>query len=245
MDAMSGGAPVIRSPRQRAPGSATGAGWQLSATDLHLFNEGTHRGLADKLGAHPLGEAGTAFAVWAPNARAVSVIGDFNGWDAAAHPLAPRGLIGHLGGRGRRRRPRATSTSTRSPPRAGAVLEKADPFACAAGVPAADRIGRVGPRLRLGRRRWMATRGRRSALDAPISVYEVHLGSWRRAAGRARPASRLRASSPRCSSSTSSDRGFTHVEFLPVMEHPFYGSLGLPDHAATSRRRAATARRRT
>jgi 1,4-alpha-glucan branching enzyme len=183
MDVMSGGAPVTRSPRRRVPDSAAGGTWPLSDADLHLFNEGTHRGLAAKLGAHPLGQRGTAFAVWAPNARAVSAIGDFNGWDPAAHPLHPvassgiwSGIVddaapGHL-------YKYAVTTAS------GTVLEKADPYASASECP--PRTGSLVWDLSYdwGDAEWMSTRAGRSALGAPMAIYEVHLGSWRRPPGR-------------------------------------------------------------
>ena len=210
--------------RLRGPQPATVAPWELSDADIHLFNEGTHRGLAEKLGAHPLGPAGTAFAVWAPSARAVSVIGDFNGWNPAAHPLDPRASSGIWGG----------VVPTAAPGHVykfaivtagGDVLEKADPYALATECP--PRTGSVVWDLSYdwGDGEWMAGRAGRGALDAPVSIYEVHLGSWARSPedpGKLLGYEELAPLLVRHLVET----GFTHVEFLPIMEHPFYGSWG-------------------
>ncbi|HEY4927597.1 MAG TPA: hypothetical protein VIH95_00475, partial [Acidimicrobiales bacterium] len=115
----------------RGPEPPVSAPWELSDEDIYLFNEGTHRRLAEKLGAHQLGQAGTAFAVWAPGARAVSVIGDFNGWELAADPLSPRASsgiwVGVVAGAtaGHIYKYAITTAS-------GERLEKADPYAFAA-----------------------------------------------------------------------------------------------------------------
>jgi 1,4-alpha-glucan branching enzyme len=201
-----------------------GPACMLSEEDLHWFNEGTHRRLGQKLGAHPEPGGGTRFAVWAPNARRVSVVGDFNSWDAGAHALEPRGVSGIWEGT-------VLEASTGQvykfavTTKQGAVLYKADPFARCTEVP--PRTGSVIWDLSYewGDGDWMASRGRRARLDAPISIYEVHLGSWRR--DPAEPGRFLRYDEladpliehvERC--------GFTHIEFLPLMEHPFYGSWG-------------------
>ncbi|HVU60107.1 MAG TPA: 1,4-alpha-glucan branching protein GlgB [Mycobacteriales bacterium] len=203
----------------------------LSDADLFLFNEGTHRRLAEHLGAHRVPgktarskPAGYSFAVWAPNATAVSVIGDFNAWDVAASPLHPRGSSGIWEGvvpTAKKGQIYKYAITTRN----GLVLEKADPFAFATERP--PQTGSVLWDLdhEWHDDEWMATRGRRNALDAPISIYEVHLGSWRR--DPARPSELLsyrEIVEPLIEYVTSA--GFTHVEFLPVMEHPFYGSWG-------------------
>jgi 1,4-alpha-glucan branching enzyme len=195
--------------------------------DLHLFNEGTHRNLAAKLGAHllrDLGRQGTYFAVWAPGARSVSVVGDFNGWDRGANRLRPRGVSGiwegvvPSAGAGDIYKYEITTG-------AGARLQKADPMAFFCEKP--PLTGSIVWPLdyQWGDDEWMATRARRSALDAPVSVYEVHLGSWIRD-----PADPGRLLSygeiaPRLVEHVL-DAGFTHVELMPVMEHPFYGSWG-------------------
>jgi 1,4-alpha-glucan branching enzyme len=194
----------------------------LTDEDVYWFNEGTHRRLADKLGAHQLPDGGARFAVWAPNATRVSVIGDFNSWDAGADPLAARGAsgiwegivpsaaVGHV---------YKFAVTTRQ----GDLRQKADPFALCTEVP--PRTGSVVWDLGFewSDHDWLATRNQRMALDAPMSIYEVHAGSWRRDAaggfmGYAAMAGPLIEHVRRC--------GFTHVEFLPLMEHPFYGSWG-------------------
>jgi len=193
----------------------------ITDDDVHLFNEGTHRGLADKLGAHPLPEGGARFAVWAPNATRVSVIGDFNAWDAAADPLEVRGESGIWKGTvGSAEHGHVYKFAITT--RLGTVLEKADPVGHCTEVP--PRTGSVLWDLSYswGDAEWMKSRGRQMALDAPMSIYELHAGSWRREDGRSLSYTAMAAPLidhvQRC--------GFTHVEFLPLMEHPFYGSWG-------------------
>ena len=198
--------------------------WELTDQDLYLFNEGTHRGLAGKLGAHQLGPAGTAFAVWAPGATGVSVIGDFNGWDAGAHPLEARASSGIWAGIVPGAHPGDVYKYAVSVP-GGAVLEKADPYGFAS--EGAPRTGSVVWDLDYawGDGDWMAGRGARAALDAPVSIYEVHLGSWRRDPGRPGEVLSYEALTPLLVDYLL-ETGFTHVELLPIMEHPFYGSWG-------------------
>jgi 1,4-alpha-glucan branching enzyme len=212
-------------PPSGATAAAAGAEpSSITADDLYLFNEGTHRKLADKLGAHLLAGGGTSFAVWAPNATAVAVIGDFNYWNRKADPLVPRGVSGIWEGVVGTAKPGDIykfAITTRQ----GAVLEKADPFArCAEPAP---RTGSVIWDLTYdwNDAGWMSSRSGHMALGAPMSVYEVHLGSWRRdpsdprrLLGYTEIAEPLVEHVLRC--------GFTHVEFLPLMEHPFYGSWG-------------------
>ncbi|MDR7416663.1 MAG: 1,4-alpha-glucan branching protein GlgB [Armatimonadota bacterium] len=193
----------------------------LTEEDVYLFNEGTHLRAYEKLGAHPV-EGGTYFAVWAPNAQRVSVIGDFNGWDPYRHPLSPRGRSGIWEGfvpgvgPGALYKYRITS-------RHGPVLDKADPFAFRTETPPGT--ASVVWDLTYGWTdgEWMADRAKRNAREAPIAIYEVHLGSWRRGEnGRflsyRELASRL--------APYVQEMEFTHVEFLPVMEHPYDGSWG-------------------
>jgi 1,4-alpha-glucan branching enzyme len=212
---------------QRPPGGAPS--WQLTEHDLYLFNEGTHRQLAKKLGAHlatvaTTGEPAVAFSVWAPSARRVSVIGDFNGWDPCAHPMTPRASSGiwHAVVPGAARGDVYKYAVTTA---GGERLDKADPFAFSCEMP--PRTGSVVWDLAYGwcDGNWMRQRKARMSLNAPVSIYELHLGSWRRPAGRpdellgyAELADLLVEHVTRL--------GFTHVEFLPVMEHPFYGSWG-------------------
>ncbi|MGH8945983.1 MAG: 1,4-alpha-glucan branching protein GlgB [Acidimicrobiia bacterium] len=192
----------------------------LTEDDLYLWNEGTHYRLYDKLGAH-LGPEGTHFAVWAPGADAVSVIGDWNGWDPATHRLSPRGVSGIWEGfipeaeHSQSYKYRIVNGSFQA--------EKADPFGFHHETPphTASKIWDLS--YRWGDTEWMDDRAARNALDSPISVYEMHLGSWRRGPkGRHLTYPELAELLP----GYLNELGFTHVEMLPVMEHPFYGSWG-------------------
>jgi 1,4-alpha-glucan branching enzyme len=198
----------------------------LSEDDVYLFNEGTHSHLAEVLGAHLIaGEPrGTLFAVWAPNATRVCVKGDFNGWDDKANPLRPRGNSGiwegFVPGVGGGARYKFHIVSRHD----GFRVDKADPFALHSEVPPKTASIVWDLDYAWGDADWMAGRAEHNALRAPISIYEMHLGSWMRVPGEGGPltyrdlAARLVEHMTRTS--------FTHVEFLPVMEHPFYGSWG-------------------
>jgi 1,4-alpha-glucan branching enzyme len=196
----------------------------LSEDDLYLFNEGTHRHLGEKLGAHVWPGGGVSFGVWAPNAVRVSVVGDFNYWNRDADPLAPRGSSGIWEGAVSGAAPGHVYKFAITTP-TGAVVEKADPFArCTENPP---KTGSVVWDLDYpwADADWMQSRGTRIGLDAPFSVYEVHLGSWRRdPSDPRRLLSYAEAAEPLIGHMR--DTGFTHVEFLPLMEHPFYGSWG-------------------
>jgi 1,4-alpha-glucan branching enzyme len=198
----------------------------LSADDLHWFNEGTHLDLHEKLGAHPgvvAGKAGVHFGVWAPSAAAISVVGDWNAWDAGAHPLRPSGSSGIWCGFipgveiGQRYKYRVRSRGGRE------VVDKADPFAFHAEVAPGTASIVWDLDFEWKDDTWMRERGRRNAADAPISIYEVHLGSWRRSRDGAMLGYREIAE-PLVDHVRR--MGFTHVEFMPLMEHPFYGSWG-------------------
>ncbi len=194
----------------------------LTADDLYLFAEGTHGRLAEKLGAH-VGPDGTSFSVWAPNAQQVSVIGDFNDWDAESHPLEPvrssgiwSGLVeGALTGQTYKFHIRSRH--------AGYRVDKADPFAFRSETP--PKTGSVVWDLAYDwdDDEWLAGRAKRNELSAPMSIYEVHLGSWRR--GEDGGWLDYRDVAPPLAEHAL-DLGFTHVELLPIMEHPFYGSWG-------------------
>src|SRR5207302_1185330 len=180
-----------------------------------------HLRLQDKLGAHPL-EDGTYFAVWAPDAEFASVLGDFNGWDRDAAPLHPRersgiweGFVPGVG--------HGALYKFHLRGRAGFYADKTDPFASFYEVPPNTASIVWDLDYDWGDREWMTTRAGRNSLDAPMSVYEVHLGSWMRdedgwSLSYRELADRLGDYVERM--------GFTHVEFLPVLEHPFYGSWG-------------------
>ena len=200
----------------------------LTDDDLYLFNEGSHFRLYEKLGAHAMtagGVAGTYFAVWAPDADWVSVIGTFNGWDKGASPLRPRGHSGiwegFFPGVGK-----GTLYKYHIASRYGGYrVDKSDPF---------SRFNEIPPKFASivwdldydwRDREWMAGRRARNALAAPMSTYELHVGSWRRV-----PEAGHRSLSYRELAGTLPEYvarlGFTHVELLPIMDHPFFGSWG-------------------
>ncbi len=199
----------------------------LSEYDLHLLGEGAHFRAYEKMGAHPTvlaGVAGVTFAVWAPNARRVSVVGDFNGWDGRRHPmrLHPGNGIWELFvpglGEG------ALYKFEVLPNGGGLLTLKADPYAFAFEEPprTASRVADLA--YTWGDAEWMAGRARRNALDAPIAIYEVHLGSWRRGDGGERFLSYRELAHQLAAYVL--EMGYTHVELLPITEHPFYGSWG-------------------
>ncbi len=197
--------------------------------DTYLFKEGNHFKLYEKLGAHPgivEGVAGTHFAVWAPNAKQVSVIGNFNHWDRNQHPLAPRwdssgiwqGFIPQVG-RGELYKFYIVSNHNYY------QVEKQDPFAIFNEV--APKTASIIWDLDYSWQdsTWMKERHKYNSLDAPMSIYEMHLGSWKRVVEeKNRPMTyrELAQELPKYIK----ELGFTHVQFLPVMEHPFYGSWG-------------------
>lgn len=204
---------------------------RLSEHDVYLFREGSHGHLQHKLGAHRAevdGHTGVSFAVWAPNAQAVSVIGDFNHWREGRHALVRRedgaGLWeGFVAGVAQGD---AYKYAIRTDD--GRLLEKADPFATFAEVPprSASRVWDLDHAdYRWGDAAWMARRGEANRLDAPIAIYEVHLGSWRRVPGEGHRSLSYREIAPLLVEHVLAT-GFTHVELLPVMEHPFFGSWG-------------------
>jgi len=196
----------------------------LTDHDVYLFREGTHARLYESLGCQ-LNEdrEGARFAVWAPNARSVSVIGDWNSWDPKADPLAQRRDESGIWEGSAPKAARGHAYKYRIVSHAGGhVGEKADPFAFHCEQPPATGSRVWSLEYEWHDRDWMASRRARNALDAPISILEVHAGSWRRRDGAfigyrdlahelAEYVARM---------------GFTHVELLPVTEHPFYGSWG-------------------
>lgn len=200
----------------------------LTEDDLYLFNEGTHFRLYKRLGAHPVSTKegrGTFFAVWAPNAEAVSVMGDFNDWSKDSHNLSPSESSGIWHGfvpgvdKGARYkyhiRSRYNSYS----------VDKADPFAFFNEVPPRTASIVWDLSYEWHDQQWMQRRGSHNSLESPMAIYEVHLGSWMRVPEEGNRYLTYRELAHRLAEHAT-DMGYTHVEFLPVMEHPFYGSWG-------------------
>ncbi|MCJ1680849.1 1,4-alpha-glucan branching enzyme [Streptomyces sp. APSN-46.1] len=192
----------------------------LGDLDLHLIGEGRHEELWTALGAQPMehhGVAGTRFTVWAPNAQGVRVAGDFSYWDSVAHPMRSLGASGvwelFLPGVGEGALYKYDITRPD-----GSHTLRADPMARAAEVPPATASVVTASRFVWQDAEWMATRGERPTHQAPFSVYEVHLASWRPGLSYRELADQLPA--------YVKELGFTHVELMPVAEHPFGGSWG-------------------
>ncbi len=202
---------------------------ELTQQDIYLFKEGTHYRAYQKLGAHPAtlaGRRGTRFALWAPNAEAVSVVGDFNGWTPERDSLEPRwdesgiweGFIPEVG-------PGALYKYHIRSRLAGYRVDKSDPFAFRSELPPRTASVVWSLDYEWSDLAWQRDRARINALDAPWSIYEVHLGSWRRVPEEGnRPLTYRELAAPLADYVI--EMGFTHVELLPVMEHPFYGSWG-------------------
>jgi 1,4-alpha-glucan branching enzyme len=196
----------------------------LTAADLRSFGQGLDHRAYDKLGARLL-DSGVRFAVWAPEAERVSVIGDFNGWRGDASPLARLGDTGvwqavvPMAGRGQKYKYRIVSRFD------GRVLEKADPYGLLHEAPPATASIVTDLAYAWGDGDWMKGRGARQSLDAPISIYEVHMGSWKRVPQDGFRSLHYREIAPQLADYVAR-MGFTHVELMPVMEHPFFGSWG-------------------
>jgi 1,4-alpha-glucan branching enzyme len=200
----------------------------LTDQDLYLFNEGSHYRIFDKMGAHLFthnGQSGVMFSVWAPNARSVSVVGDFNGWDTKSSRLSSRGSSGIWEGFV----PGVTQGSLYKfhieSRQNGYRIDKADPMGLLHET--APNTASVVWNLDYEWKDsdWMQKRAERNSLRAPQSIYEVHLGSWMRVPEENNRSLSYRETAPRLADYVN-QMGFTHVEFLPVMEHPFYGSWG-------------------
>jgi len=196
----------------------------LGEVDLHLLGEGRHEQLWQVLGAHvrsydtPRGPVtGTSFAVWAPNARGVRVVGDLNFWDGRAHPMRSLGSSGvwevFVPGAGDGTRYKYEILG-----RDGVRRQKADPLAFATEVPPATGSVVFSSSYEWNDKEWLTRRAQASPHREPMSAYEVHIGSWRQGLSYRELAEQLVA--------YLSELGFTHVEFLPVAEHPFGGSWG-------------------
>jgi 1,4-alpha-glucan branching enzyme len=194
----------------------------LTDLDQWTFNEGTHVRAYEVLGAHPTGASpdapGVTFRVWAPNARSVAVVGSFDDWDSTANDMvgSDSGIwqchVDHarVGDR----------YKFRITPRKGPAFDKADPFAASAELPPATASVVTDLSYEWADDDWMRARARHNHRNAPLSVYEVHLGSWSYYAG-----GTYRSIAPKLADHVER-MGFTHVELLPIMEHPFYGSWG-------------------
>ena len=200
----------------------------LTDNDLYLFNEGSHYRIYDKLGAHMLtagGETGTCFGVWAPNARSVSVIGSFNQWHPKTHPLHSRGNSGIWEGFVPGASKGALYKFHIESHHHGHRVDKTDPIGLLQEKPPRTASVVWDLDYSWGDRDWMVQRGPRNSIKAPISIYEVHIGSWMRVAEEHNRPLSYREMAPKLAEYVH-HMGFTHVEFLPVMEHPFYGSWG-------------------
>jgi 1,4-alpha-glucan branching enzyme len=191
--------------------------------DLYLAGEGRHERIYEKLGAHP-DERGTHFAVWAPNAEAVSAVGDWNDWDGRENPMEQIGVSGiwetYVEGVGDGALYRYELRT-----RQGHLLLKSDPYARWTEVPPANASRVFRSSYEWHDDEWLEARRAQEPLHRPVSIYEVHLGSWR--------LNPLEGNRPLTYrelgvelADYAADLGFTHVEFLPVMEHPFSGSWG-------------------
>jgi 1,4-alpha-glucan branching enzyme len=200
----------------------------ITDDDLHLFNEGSHFRLYDKLGAHLVahqGAEGVYFAVWAPDAEEVSIIGDFNGWNRNLHLLRPKGVSGIWEGfvpgvqKGANYKYHVCSRFN------GYRVQKADPFAFFSEVPPKTASIVTDLDYTWGDEAWMARRGEHNRHDAPTAIYEVHLGSWMRVPEEGNRSLTYQELGSKLAQYVK-EMGFTHVEFLPIMEHPFYGSWG-------------------
>ncbi len=222
-------APAAKEPA--AKGTVVHGPSLLTDHDVYLFKEGSHSRLYEKLGSHLMeadGVSGTLFAVWAPNAEKVSVMGDFNGWNNASHQLTQRwdgsGIWeGFVPGVGNGSLYKYHIVSRHG----GYRVDKGDPFAFAWEL--SHRTGSASVVRDLAHQwndgDWMRDRKRANALDAPMSVYEMHLGSWRRIPEDGNRSLNYRELAEWLPSYLK-ETGFTHAEFMPVMEHPFFGSWG-------------------
>jgi len=193
--------------------------------DIYLFKEGNHFRLYEKLGAH-ICNGGVRFAIWAPNAKSVSVIGEFNNWDKKAHLLSPRqdetgiweGFIEGIDS-GTLYKYHIVSNYNNY------EVDKGDPYAFYWERPPKTASIVWDLNYEWKDEKWMKERAKRNSFKSPMSIYEVHLGSWRRfpeEGNRFLTYRELASFLP----NYAKEMGFTHVEFLPVMEHPFYGSWG-------------------
>ena len=198
----------------------------LGDIDLHLFGEGKHELIYEKLGAHCItheGKRGVAFAVWAPNARRVGVVGNFNGWDIDKHPMRPLGNSGvwelFIPGLRPGELYKYAIKNGRN------QFFKADPYASMMEVPPDTSSIVFKSKYKFRDRAWISKRRKRQAWREPLSIYEVHLGSWRRVTEEENRPLTYREIAPQLAGYVLAN-GFTHVEFLPLKEHPYGPSWG-------------------
>ncbi|MGH9122226.1 MAG: GlgB N-terminal domain-containing protein, partial [Acidimicrobiales bacterium] len=200
----------------------------LGDLDIHLVGQGRHRCLWEILGAHlrsHQGLQGVSFAVWAPNAKAVRVVGDWNFWDGRVHQMRELGGSGiwelFIPGVEEGARYKFEMVTAE-----GRLILKADPMARAAEVPPGTASLVAAPRqMEWGDQEWMDRRARTDILRSPMSIYEMHLGAWRHGGeGHDRPLTYLELAEQL--PAYVGELGFTHVEFMPVAEYPFSGSWG-------------------
>ncbi|MBN1962935.1 MAG: 1,4-alpha-glucan branching protein GlgB [Deltaproteobacteria bacterium] len=200
----------------------------LTDEDIYLFNEGTHIRIYEKLGAHIKevdGQIGTAFAVWAPNAETVSIIGDFNGWNRTSHQLIPRASSGiwelfipKLGdGTMYKFHIRSRHDNYQ--------IDKSDPIGFWHETPPKTASIVKDLNFSWNDANWLLKRRHCIALDSPVSVYECHMGSWMRVPEEGNRPLGCRELAPLLAEHVKK-LGFTHIEFMPICEHPFYGSWG-------------------
>lgn len=199
----------------------------LSEMDIYLFKEGKHFHLYEKLGAHIIeieGAKGTYFALWAPNAESVSVIGDFNGWNRESHHLYVRwdgsGIFeGFIPGVTSGCKYKYCIYSKLN----GQILEKGDPFAFLWETPSKTASIVWDLNYSWNEQKWQMVKANKNSFSSPISIYEIHYGSWKKnSQGYSLSYREMAEHLP----SYLKEMGFTHVEFMPMMEHPFYGSWG-------------------
>ncbi|HEX3083240.1 MAG TPA: 1,4-alpha-glucan branching protein GlgB, partial [Pyrinomonadaceae bacterium] len=205
---------------------AKGFSPMIGDLDLYLFGEGKHEYIYEKLGAHSItheGRRGVAFAVWAPNARRVSVVGNFNSWDSSKHLMRSVGSSGvwelFIPGLKDGELYKYAIDS-----RLGEIF-KADPYALMMEVPPDTSSVVYQSRYKFRDGAWMKRRSQRQAWREPLSIYEVHLGSWRRITEEENRPLTYREIAPLLSD-YARENGFTHIEFLPLKEHPYGPSWG-------------------
>ncbi len=203
-------------------------GFLLAADDLYLFHEGRHGKLYERMGARVEavdGVSGVRFAVWAPNADRVTVVGDFNGWNKESHPLESTGesgiWAGFVPGLGKGTVYKFHIVSRFE----GYRVDKADPFGLMHEVPPKTASVVWDLDYSWGDADWMASRGRREAASSVMSIYEVHVGSWRRVVHEGFRSLSYREVAPLLAD-YARHMGFTHVELMPIMEHPYFASWG-------------------